>query len=52
MTRPRLLDVYSCAGGASMGYHRAGFDVVGVDIDIRSVFNERRLSMIRLFTVD
>ena len=33
MTRPRLLDVYSCAGGASMGYHRAGFDVVGVDID-------------------
>lgn len=31
--RPRLLDLYSCAGGAAMGYHRAGFDVVGVDID-------------------
>jgi DNA (cytosine-5)-methyltransferase 1 len=31
--RPRLLDLFSCAGGAAMGYHRAGFDVVGVDID-------------------
>jgi DNA (cytosine-5)-methyltransferase 1 len=30
--RPRLLDLFCCAGGASMGYHRAGFDVVGVDI--------------------
>ncbi|MEV6234940.1 DNA methylase [Saccharopolyspora shandongensis] len=33
MSRPRLLDLYSCAGGAGMGYHRAGFDVVGVDIN-------------------
>lgn len=33
MRRPRLLDLYSCAGGAGMGYHRAGFDVVGVDIE-------------------
>lgn len=32
MGRPRLLDLYSGAGGAAMGYHRAGFDVVGVDI--------------------
>lgn len=32
MNRPRLLDLYSCAGGAAMGYHRAGWDVVGVDI--------------------
>jgi DNA (cytosine-5)-methyltransferase 1 len=30
--RPRLLDLYCCAGGAAMGYHRAGWDVVGVDI--------------------
>jgi DNA (cytosine-5)-methyltransferase 1 len=29
---PKLLDLYCCAGGASMGYHRAGFDVTGVDI--------------------
>lgn len=32
MSRPRLLDAFSCAGGAGMGYYRAGFDVVGVDI--------------------
>lgn len=32
MSRPRLLDLYSCAGGAARGYHEAGFDVVGVDI--------------------
>jgi DNA (cytosine-5)-methyltransferase 1 len=32
MTRPRLLDAFCGAGGAGMGYHRAGFDVVGVDI--------------------
>lgn len=32
MTRPRLLDLFSGAGGSAVGYHRAGFDVVGVDI--------------------
>jgi len=31
--RPRLLDLFCCAGGAGVGYHRAGFDIVGVDID-------------------
>jgi len=30
--RPKLLDLYCGAGGAAMGYHLAGFDVVGVDI--------------------
>lgn len=29
----RLLDLFCCQGGASMGYHQAGFEVVGVDID-------------------
>jgi hypothetical protein len=28
----RLLDLFCGAGGAGAGYHRAGFDVVGVDI--------------------
>jgi DNA (cytosine-5)-methyltransferase 1 len=30
--RPRLLDLFCGAGGAAVGYHRAGFDVIGVDI--------------------
>ena len=30
--RPRLLDLFCGGGGASMGYHRAGFDVVGCDL--------------------
>lgn len=29
--RPRLLDLFCGAGGAAVGYHRAGFDVVGID---------------------
>lgn len=33
MSKPRLLDLFCGAGGAAMGYHRAGFDVVGVDIE-------------------
>lgn len=32
MSRPRLLDLFCGAGGASVGYSRAGFDVTGVDI--------------------
>lgn len=31
MSRPLLLDLFCGAGGAAMGYHRAGFDVIGVD---------------------
>lgn len=31
MSRPKLLDLFSCAGGAAVGYDRAGFDVEGVD---------------------
>lgn len=29
----KLLDLYSCAGGAAKGYADAGFEVVGVDLD-------------------
>ena len=33
MGMPTLIDLCCRAGGAAMGYHRAGFDVVGVDIN-------------------
>jgi DNA (cytosine-5)-methyltransferase 1 len=32
-SRPKLLDLYACQGGAGTGYHRAGFDVYALDID-------------------
>ena len=31
--RPVLLDLFCCAGGAARGYERAGFDVIGIDIE-------------------
>lgn len=31
--KPRLLDLFCCAGGAALGYNRAGFEVVGVDLE-------------------
>lgn len=36
--RPRLLDLFCCAGGAAVGYNRAGFEVVGVDIKDRPLY--------------
>jgi DNA (cytosine-5)-methyltransferase 1 len=30
--KPRLLDLFCCAGGAGVGYGRAGFEVTGVDV--------------------
>jgi DNA (cytosine-5)-methyltransferase 1 len=36
VSQPRLLDLFCGAGGAAMGYHRAGFDVFGVDIERQS----------------
>lgn len=33
MTKPLLLDTFCGAGGCSVGYYRAGFEVVGVDIE-------------------
>lgn len=32
LAKPKLLDLFCCAGGAGEGYDRAGFEVVGVDI--------------------
>lgn len=32
MTRPMALDLFCGAGGAAVGLHHAGFDVIGVDI--------------------
>jgi DNA (cytosine-5)-methyltransferase 1 len=31
MRKLKCLDLFCCAGGAGMGYHQAGFEVVGVD---------------------
>lgn len=35
MTRPRLLDLFACAGVGGDGYASAGFDVTAVDMDPR-----------------
>jgi DNA (cytosine-5)-methyltransferase 1 len=35
MSRPLLLDLFCGAGGAAVGYHRAGFRVVGVDLKLQ-----------------
>lgn len=32
MSKPKLLDMFCCEGGAGMGYNLAGFDVTGVDL--------------------
>lgn len=40
MSRPKLLDLFCCEGGASEGYRRAGFDVYGVDLFDK--FTQRR----------
>lgn len=33
--KPKMLDLYCCAGGAAVGYTRAGFDVTGVDLEFQ-----------------
>jgi DNA (cytosine-5)-methyltransferase 1 len=43
-TRPRLLDLFCCEGGAARGYDLAGFDVYGVDLftTIKGGFSRKR----------
>jgi DNA (cytosine-5)-methyltransferase 1 len=38
MPRPKLLDLFCCSGGASVGYRDAGFDVTGVDLEYQSLY--------------
>lgn len=37
-SRPRLLDLYACDGGAAVGYTRAGWEVTGVDVLDRTAY--------------
>lgn len=35
----KILDLFCKAGGAGEGYHRAGFEVVGVDIFLNRIIH-------------
>lgn len=50
----KILDLYCGAGGASMGYHLAGFEVTGIDLKHgkRYPFTYRRMSVLDLTAND
>ena len=35
LRKPRLLDLFCCAGGSGVGYSQAGFEVIGVDVQLQ-----------------
>lgn len=49
--KPRLLDLFCCAGGAGMGYALAGFDVFGVDIEPQPL-NPHPMMLASVFDLD
>lgn len=47
----KVLDLFCCGGGASMGYHEAGFKILGVDIKKKRdyPFDQIKYDVLRLF---